>query len=53
MTTRTIQKVKFTLSDDGMVSSSDYPNLGVLDDCQELAGLIWHLFESFNSDINI
>lgn len=48
MKTLTLSGVRFTVSDDGTVSSPDFETLGKIDDCQELAALIWHVFDTLD-----
>jgi len=53
MKSLTLNGVRFVVSNDGTVSSPDFDNLGNIDDCEQLAGLIWQVFDAFNPDINI
>ena len=50
MKTLTLQGVKFTLSDCGMATSSEFSDLGNIEDCQDFAALVWHLFDTLQSD---
>jgi len=49
MKTLTLNGVRFAVSNDGLVSSSNFEKLGNIDDCQELADLIWHIFDTLHA----
>jgi hypothetical protein len=51
MQTRSIGKTSFTVDNVGRVSSTDFDDLGDLEDCEAFAELVWHLFDTLYPDL--
>jgi len=53
MQTTTINKIKFSVACSGQVSSSDFDNLGNIEDCTVFAEMILEIFDTLNPNCNL
>jgi len=53
MTSLSISSIKFEIDSLGNVSSSDYPDLGNIEDCQAYAELVSDLFNILYPNFNL